>query len=333
MKCLTSLMAVVVLGLGLIGPAEAQLASPRYVKKAVFVRMHWDRSFYNYYASKGMTEAQMNTKLRGYFDKARADYLLGPMMNIDLILLEDFNRATGPMASYLDSAPQVGGHTRLVNAMRSRLRTGAVNKTVPSGTNYLIGRTINWVFVYGNYGEQQGFVDTIGGLTNSDANVFVSLSGGDLTRAGVYYPLLEQRESVVLESILHETGHLFGGEHGTRNELADCPAGRFEIMCAGSNLQRRFGSTNYTRVQRLMKAGLGQCNSAYSTTYSCEQAVTEMCSRILDYTQIQGCIDANIQSSCRDICTLNSKQARVVVNSLPARITNGTTVVAPGPAQ
>jgi hypothetical protein len=334
MKCLTGLIAMVILGLGLAAQADAQqLPSPRYVKKAVFVRAHWDNSFYQYYASKGLNATTMDALIRSYFDQVRAAYLLGPMQNIDLILLEDFKRAEGPMATYHDTAPQRGGHTRLVDAMRTRLRTATVSKTVPNGTTHLVGRTINWVFVYGNYGDQQGFVDTIGNLAGSDANMFISMSGGDLTRGGVYYPLKEQLGSVVMETLLHETGHIFGGQHGTNNELADCPKDRFEIMCQGSKLQRRFGSQNALRVTNVIKPALARCNSAFSTVNACENAVSNMCSAILDYRQIQPCIDSNIVANCRDICTPASKNARVVINSLPGTITNDPTVVAAGPKQ
>jgi hypothetical protein len=60
--------------------------------------------------------------------------------------------------------------------------------------------------------------------------------------------------------------------------------------------------------------------------------VSTECSKILDYTQIQPCIDSMVASTCQDICTTTQKTARVVVNSLPTYIGSGV-VVAAGPAQ
>lgn len=334
MKCLSSLMAMVVLGLGLglAAPASAQgIAAPRYVKKAVYVRIHWDRTFYEYWKiGRRYSDAQINTLVRGYFDRARAVYATAPMQNIDLYLLEDFDRITGPMADYYDSNSHASdGDERLLNTMRSRLKTGNVQKTVPNGTTHLLGRTINIVFVHANYGGLGGAADvTIPSLGTADANAFFS------TGAGQGPIVNEARQSTIDELILHELGHIFGGQHGTDNRLADCPwGGPFEIMCGGYvNLQRRFGPANSTRVANVMKSTLQRCNSAYSTVASCETAVHNDCTRILDYLQIQPCIDANILANCRDICTSTQKNARVVINSLSSPIGRNV-VVAPGPGQ
>jgi hypothetical protein len=334
MKFLIALLATAVAGLGLVAPVEAQqLPTPRYVKKAVFVRMHWDRTFYEYWYNKGLSTSMMNSMLRRYFDDARAAYLNSALHGIDLILLDDFNRATGPMSGVRDAGPPFDGNWRMIDAMRIKLRTGNVNKTVPNGTTYLLGRTINWVFVHGNFGGLGGQADSIRGLGNGEAHVFISTASGDLTVGGMYYPLVEQRPAFVLETILHETGHLFGGEHGYRNELADCPSrGPYELMCAGfTNLQRRFGTQNYSRVTNVMKGTLQRCNSAFTSVNSCENAVSNMCSNTGDYTQIQPCIDFNIGVSCRDICTSTQKSARVVINSL-SPVIGGGVVDAPGPA-
>jgi len=335
MKWTIGLVATAVAALGTVAPANAQMPAPRYVKRAVYVRIHWDRSFFEYWNNKGTSTAQMNTMLRGYFDAARADYLNNASLhNIDLFLLEDFDRATGPMSSYRDSAPQVGGDVRLIDAMRARLQTGNVNKTTPNGTTHLLGRTVNWVFVHGNFGGLGGKADSIRGLSTADANVFISTGTGDLTAGGRYFPLVEQRADIIQETLEHETGHLFGGEHGGRNELADCPGpGRYELMCSGfTPVQRRFGSANFQRVTNVMKGTLGRCNSAFTSANSCANAVSTECSKILDYTQIQPCIDSMVASTCQDICTTTQKTARVVVNSLPTYIGSGV-VVAAGPAQ
>jgi hypothetical protein len=102
MKYLTAFLAAAAL-LGLAAPTQAQLPGPRYVKKAVFVRIHWDRSFYEYWGMNRkpkLTVDQINAQLTGYFDEVRADYLNNSALhNIDLILLNDFNRVTGPMAT------------------------------------------------------------------------------------------------------------------------------------------------------------------------------------------------------------------------------------------
>jgi hypothetical protein len=335
MKLLTVLLATVVAGLGLVAPVEAQLPTPRYVKKAVFVRMHWDRTFYEYWYNKGYTTTMMNSMLRKYFDDSRAAYLNNSALhNIDLYLLDDFNRATGPMSGVRDPSPQFDGNWRMIDAMRIKLRTGAVNKTVPNGTTHLLGRTVNWVFVHGNFGGLGGQADSLRGLGTGDAHVFISTGAGDLTVGGVYYPLVEQRPEWVLETILHETGHLFGGEHGYRNELADCPGpGRYELMCSGyTNLQRRFGNANYQRVTRVMKGTLQRCNSAFTSVSSCENAVLTDCSNTGDYTQIAPCAAAGVEVHCRDICTTPLKTARVVINSLGAVLGSGN-VVASGPAE
>ena len=334
MKYLTAFLAVAAL-LGLAAPTQAQLPGPRYVKKAVFVRIHWDRSFYEYWGMNRKPKLnvdQINAQLTGYFDEVRADYLNNAAMhNIDLILLNDFDRVTGPMADYV--APGSTNQQRrnnLLATMRSRLRTGNVNKTVPNGTTHLLGRTINWVFVYGDY-YTQGEVDAIGAISSADGNAFISTSGGDGTAER---PMSEMIRAAVIETIEHETGHLVGGQHGARNELADCPATHKEIMCSsGIPRDRRFGTANYNRVTGYMKFTLARCNSAFSSQNSCFNAVSTECSRILDYTQIQPCIDANVAANCQDICTTALKTARVVINSLPAKINDGTTVSAgtPGP--
>jgi hypothetical protein len=334
MKYLTAILAVAAL-LGLVAPAQAQLPGPRYVKKAIFVRIHWDRSFYEYWGMNRkpkLTVDQINAQLTGYFDEVRADYLNNAAMhNIDLILLNDFNRVTGPMADYV--APGSTNQQRrnnLLATMRSRLRTGNVNKTVPNGTTHLLGRTINWVFVYGDY-YNQGEVDAIGAISSADGNAFISTSGGDGTAER---PISEMIRAAVIETIEHETGHLIGGQHGERNELADCPATRKEIMCSsGIPRDRRFGTANYNRVTGYVKFTLARCNSAFSSQNSCFNAVSTECSRILDYRQIQPCIDANVAANCQDICTAALKTARVVINSLPAKINDDRTVSAgaPGP--
>lgn len=334
MKCLSSLMAMVVLGLGLglTAPASAQgIAAPRYVKKAVYVRIHWDRTFYEYWKiGRRYSDAQINSLVRGYFDRARAVYATAPMQNIDMYLLEDFDRITGPMADYYDSNSHASdGDERLLNTMRARLKTGTVQRTVPNGTTHLLGRTINIVFVHANYGGLGGAADvTIPSLGTADANAFFS------TGAGQGSVVNEARQSTIDELILHELGHVFGGQHGPDNRLADCPwGGPFEIMCGGYvNLQRRFGPANANRVANVTKSALQRCNSAYSTVAACETAVYNDCTRILDYTQIQACVDANILANCRDICTSAQKNARVVINSLSSPI-GYNQVVAPGPRQ
>ena len=335
MKCLSSLIAMVVLGLGLglTAPASAQgIAAPRYVKKAVYVRIHWDRTFYEYWKiGRRYSDASINTLVKGYFDRAKAVYATGPMQNIDLYLLDDFDRVTGPMADYYDSNSHLSdGDERLLNVMRARLKTGNVQKTVPNGTTHLLGRTMNWVFVHANYGGLGGAADvTIPSLGTADANAFFS------TGAGQGSIVSDARQSTIDELILHEVGHVFGGQHGGQgNPLADCPwGGPFEIMCAGyTNLQRRFGPANTTRVANVTQYTLQRCNSAYSSVSSCENAVSTECSRILDYTKIQPCIDANVAANCRDICTATQKSARVVINSLTSPIGRNV-VVAPGPGQ
>lgn len=332
MRCLTSLIALVVLGLGLVAPASAQgLPGPRYVKKAVYVRIHWDRTFYEYWKiGRRLTDAGLNAKVRGYFDRAKAVYALSAMHNIDLYLLEDFDRVTGPMADYYDSTTPAtpGGDLRLVSAMRTRLKTGNVQRTVPNGTTHLLGRTMNWVFVHDNYGSAGMADTTMPSLGTADANAFFSTATGQGTS------LIDQRDAFIDELIWHEVGHVFGGLHGPRNELADCPfRGPYEIMCVGfTGLQKRFGSANYNRVANVMKSTLQRCSSTFSSRASCETAVQNECSRILDYTQIQFCIDSNIQANCQDICSSAQKSARVVINSLTSPIGTGV-VVAPGPKQ
>jgi hypothetical protein len=328
MKFLSACIAVAPL-LGLVAPAQAQsLPGPRYVKKAVFVRIHWDRSFYEYWGmtrKPKQTVAQINAMVTTYFDEARADYLNNAAMhNIKLILLNDFDRVTGPMADYV--APGSTSELRrnnLLATMRSRLRTGAVSKTVPSGVTYDLGRTINWVLVYGDY-YNQGEVEAIGGISSADGNLFVSTSGGDGTAGR---PISEMIHAAVLETLEHETGHLLGGKHGTRNELADCPTNHKEIMCSsGIPRDRRFGTANYNRVAGYLRHTLQRCSSAFNSQNSCVNAVSNMCSAIGDYTQIQFCIDANVAANCQDICTAVQKTSSVVINTLPDKINNGTTV-------
>jgi len=332
MKCLSSLIALVVLGLGLTAPSSAQgIPGPRYVKKAVFVRIHWDRTFYEYWKiGRRYSDAQINTLVKGYFDRAKATYALNDMHNIDLFLLEDFDRVTGPMADYYDSNSPTGGDSRLLSAMRTRLKTGTVQRTVPNGTTHLLGRTMNWVFVHANYGGLGGAADvTIPSLGTADANAFFS------TGVGQSFVVTEQRQQYVDELIWHETGHVFGGQHGVpNNPLADCPrGGPYEIMCQGfTGLQKRFGSANYTRVANVMKGALQRCSSTFSSRAACETAVVNDCSRILDYMQVQPCIDANILANCSDICSSAQKNARVVINSLTSPIGRNV-VVAPGPGQ
>jgi hypothetical protein len=330
MKKLTFWLAVLIASSAFVPAQAVEAPPPRYVKKAIFVRMLWDRSFYEYWHDrKGKSNAQINSMLLGYFNTARADYLNNSALhNIDLILLDDVDRVGGSMASFTAAAPVAGRDARLLAGMRSRLQTGAVNKTVPSGSTHLIGRTINWVFVYGNYGDQQGAVDTVSGLNTGNANLFVSTSGGDTTVAGVYYPLSEQLASVVAETLLHETGHLLGGQHGAQDELADCKTSHKEIMCGRTGLgrERRFGTANFNRTLSQVKSSLQRCNSAFSTQNSCNQFVTEMCaSSTVDYSQIQYCIDFNQGAMCQDICSSAQKNARVVINSLSSTI--GSNVV------
>jgi hypothetical protein len=299
--------------------------------------MHWDQSFFNYWQARGYNATSMNAMLRSYFDGARADYQNNSgLHNIDLILLDDFNRATGPMSTYYDNASLDGGNTRLIAAMRTRLKTGTVNKTVPNGSTHLLGRTINIVFVAGNFGRLAGEVDSIPALGTADANAFVTTTyGGFFDRDGNYVPLQNQRTDLVAETLIHEIGHLFGGVHPTGSEATrECVPRTltYELMCPGRTpLQRRFGAANYRSVENVIKGHLQRCNSAYTSTYSCEQAVIADCSRILDYTQIQPCIDFAVPIQCAAICTTPLKQARVVINSVGAVVTSG--VSAPGPGQ
>jgi len=338
-----ALLAVAFACLGLSSIASAQVPTT-YVKKAVFIRMHWDGAFFNHWSgnrpkgSPNMTVEQMNDMLQTYFNEARADYLNSPALHgIDLILLNDFPRDTGPMSDYLDPQPETG-EGRFLAAMRARLQTGPVNKTTSQGVTYLLGRTVNVVFTWGYYGSSQGVTDTIGGLGNTDANIFITTSGGGFTDNNGFHPIGELLHAGVLEILEHELGHLLGGEHGSRNELADCPGGvqggnHNEIMCSsGIPRERRFGSANFQRTLRQVKGTLQRCNSAFTSKNSCVNYVSSVvCGAILDYTQIQACIDAQVAANCQDICTTTQKSARRLINSLAPTLTSG--VSAAGPAQ
>ena len=304
-----------------------------YVKKAVFIRIHYDATFYNFW--RGRT-SNVDTMVQGWFNAVRDIYKNTPSMhNVDLYLLNDFVRANSRVMAYNDAnshltagvrAGEIGGNKRLVQFMKDNLATGPVTRTI-NGKTHQLGRTVNWVFVHRGEGGLQGEVTDIGWLANAEASLFVTTAVGDVTALnGQYFPLRADplAYSEIIDTIAHETGHLLGGRH----ELAEgCPTRSpytgGELMCGYVQRSRYFGSRNYNAVNNVIKGGLNRCNNAFSGLADCENKVNDECGRILDYTQIAACQSEMKLVYCSDLCSLPQRQARVVINALPTTIGTG----------
>jgi len=208
------------------------MPAPVYVKKAVFVRIHYDATFYNFW--RGRT-TNVDTMVQGWFNAVRAIYKdTASMHNVDLYLLNDFVRANSRIMSYNDSTShitagltsgEIGGNERLVRFMRDNLATGPVTRTI-NGKTHQLGRTVNWVFVHRGEGGLQGQVNALPALNSSDANLFVTTAVGDVTALNrQYYPLRAEplAYSEIIDTIAHEMGHIIGARH----DLAEgCPTTR-----------------------------------------------------------------------------------------------------------
>ncbi len=332
MKFFTAAAAALITCLSISSPAPAAMPPANYVKKAVFIRIHYDATFYNFW--RGRT-SNVDALVQGWFNQVRDIYKnTASMHNVDLYLLNDFVRANSRVMSYNDPNSHltaglrgdIGGNKRLVQFMKDNLATGAVTRTI-NGKTHQLGRTINWVLVHRGEGGLQGEVTNIGWLANSEASLFVTTAVGDVTALnGQYFPLRADplAYTEIIDALAHETGHMLGGKH----ELAEgCPTRSpytgGELMCAYVQRSRYFGSRNYSAVNNVIKGGLSRCNNAFSSQSDCENQVDNECGRILDYTQIAACQSEMKLVYCSDLCTLAARQARVVINALPTTIGTG----------
>jgi hypothetical protein len=331
-KFFTAAAAALITCLSISSPAPAAMPPSNYVKKAVFIRIHYDATFYNFW--RGRT-TNVDNMVQGWFNAVRNVYKnTASMHNVDLYLLNDFTRANSRVMSYSDPNSHIsaglrgdiGGNKRLVKFMKDNLATGPVTRLINNKTHQL-GRTINWVLVHRGEGGLQGEVTDIGWLATSEASLFVTTAVGDVTALnGQYFPLRDEPlpYTEIIDALAHETGHLLGGKH----ELAEgCPTRSpfvgGELMCGYVQRSRYFGTRNYNAVQNVIKGGLGRCNNAFSGPADCENKVNEECGRILDYTQIAACQSEMKLVYCSDLCTLPLLQARVVINALPTTIGGG----------
>jgi len=309
------------------GNVEAQATpAPQYIKKAVFVRLHFHQSFYNRFFSGSMID--LNAHLERYFEDVRRAYASTPgMQNVKLVMLDDFDRMTSPMLTYTDndhwiaaSSRDIGGNTRLVNFMRNNLSTGPYYRTV-NGVRHDVGRIVNWVFIHQGAGDQSGQVNAIGGVGSADANMYVNTSSGDFARFRntERFPLKDVIRVEVLDLIMHEQGHLLGGEHDPVAEKCgnegDGRGG--EIMCTTFSKDRYFGPKNTAKLGQVFQRALGRCNTVWATEGACHNHVDTICGRILDYSQIAACQQAQRAALCSDLCTTSRKQTQTVVDGLP----------------
>jgi metallopeptidase family M12-like protein len=332
-KLLAAAAAALITCLSVSSPTSAAMPAPVYVKKAVFIRIHYDATFYNFW--RGRT-TNVDTMVEGWFNAVRDIYKNTPSMhNVDLYLLNDFTRANSRIMSYNDSTShltanvrpgEIGGNKRLVNYMHSNLATGPVSRTI-GGKTHAVGRTVNWVFVHRGEGGLQGEVDAISALGSADANLFVTTAVGDVTALnGQYFPLQAEPfpYAEIIDTIVHETGHIIGARHDLATGCpTKAPYTGGEIMCGSLKRGRFFGSANYNAATTPVKIGLNRCNNAFSSQGACENAVDQECGRILDYTQIAACQAEMKLTYCSDLCTLSLRQARVVINALPTTIGSG----------
>ena len=285
----------------------AQTPAPRYLKKAVFIRVWYDQAFLDWWQSR-----DVNSQVESWFNEMRAQYKNDVLLqNVDIFLLKDNypldpqqNPFIGPNA-YFDplhnvaddpARNQVGGNTRLLNRMRDAFSTGPSTK-VSRQTTYALGlaSTINVLFVHQIYGQTSAAVYEIGNLGSAHANLFVSTLTGPSRRS----PTAAQPTDVgteigrdtIIQNLGHEIGHLLGGKH----ELADgCPtAGKLiggELMCSSTQRAWEFGPRNALAVTNVIKSALSRCNSAFSSKSSCEQFVdNNLCLNTSPYDQIAFC--------------------------------------------
>src|SRR4051812_25283094 len=171
---MTAALAALITCLSISSPAAADMPAPNYVKKAIFIRIHYDATFYNFWRGRTMS---VDVMVKDWFNAVRQMYKDTPsMQNVDLYLLNDFTRVNGPVMSYNDPNShltagvrrgEIGGDERLMQFIRDNLATGPVTRTVGRKTHQ-VGRTVNWVFVHRGEGGLQGKAASIGGLTGAD---------------------------------------------------------------------------------------------------------------------------------------------------------------------
>jgi hypothetical protein len=312
------------------GQVEAQTTpAPQYIKKAVFVRLHFHQSFYNRFFTGSMID--LNAHLERYFEDVRRSYATSPgMQNVKLVMLDDFDRMTSPMLTYVDNdhwiatspdGREIGGNHRLVNFMRNNLSTGPYYRTV-NGVRHEVGRIVNWVFIHQGAGNQSGQANSIGGIGGADGNLYVTTSSGDFAyyRHTQRFPLKEMPRTEVLDTLMHETGHLLGGEHDPVAEKCGSEGASRggEIMCPTISRDRYFGARNAAKLGQVFQRALGRCNTVWATENACHNHVDNaICGRILDYTQIAACQQAQRAALCSDICSTSRKQTQTVVDGLP----------------
>jgi hypothetical protein len=325
MKSVSILLAALVVTLLGAATVEAQTPpQPRYIKQAVFVRMHYDSSFYSHWYTKS-PNGSIDALLEQWFREIRTAYQSTAMTNIDLILLNDFDRLSGPVMNYVDAnSNQSGGNTRLIDWMKANLGTGSVTQT--SGRQIVtVGRLVNWVFTYQGQGSAQGQVTSTPAIGGSEAHLFVST----IDARGNEYPRDE-----ILKTVMHEFGHIMGGlpkptAEGCPRSVESQVGG--EIMCDTLRRELRFGQANTRLINGVANGALNRCNTAFASKSACENYVdNEICGRLLDYTQIANCQLTNKQSLCSDrFCSQSDNNTRLQINALPAVINNNRTVTAP----
>ena len=152
MKTVLRALFLLIAGIVATSAASAQTAqtpAPRYLKKAVFIRVWYDQAFLDWWQSR-----DVNSQVEGWFNEMRAQYQNNVrLQNVDIFLLKDNypldpqqNPFIGPNA-YFDplhdvvndpARNQVGGNRRLLNKMRDVFSNRPRNQGQPR--NHLLCR-------------------------------------------------------------------------------------------------------------------------------------------------------------------------------------------------
>lgn len=300
-------------------PVHAQ--EPDVLRRAVFVRIYFDTSF----VDRWLYEIDPNAMAEYFFQQVRSAYKNNNgLHNVDLVLVDDVDRYNSVMyMNYNDPRHdvvarrgEVGGNGRLIQFMRDNLSTGSYVYR-HNGRNYNVGRTVNWVFTHQAQGNLGGEANSTPALHTSDANLFVTTSSGGFNSI----PLNDLPWNYVIETIVHEMGHILGATHEDASGCAKPPGPYLggSIMCSGFSRDYRFSPVNKGRTSNGMRTALSACFD-FPSQSACEQFADEPCLRILDYTQIAACQLSRRATYCDNRCTSYDYTVRSIINSMPWKI-------------